>query len=181
MAPVPALTATQTANLKTYADGGGRVLALRFARAWLEAMPSYMSVATWSTPGTALTMGPMTINTSFPAGLQFSMWLTNVNAASAPGQVTFTNPRTDFTAPAMGTQVWITGPLPMQYPQILEFPTPFGAAPPAWAGEVVYSEVNALEAPRPTGMTFPAECSTAPLTPQEHVLEYMLFELLRCT
>ena len=71
-----------------------------------------------------------------------------------------------------------TGNFPMHY----TFNTPVGAAPTAQCGRVMYSDFHVSTGATGTG-TFPAECSLGTgvkLTPQEKVLEYMLFDLTSC-
>jgi hypothetical protein len=99
------------------------------------------------------------------------------------------------TAP---TQQWLyqTGPAPIQF----TFNTPVGATSASQCGRVVFSDWHADNLSFPpvasyplcpftwtgaapyygSGLTFPAECDNNPMTPQEAVLEFMLFDLSAC-
>src|SRR5262249_13317778 len=46
-------------------------------------------------------------------------------------------------------------------------------------GRVLFDDFHVEDA-QTSGLTFPAECSTGPMTPQEKVLEFMIFDLGSC-
>jgi hypothetical protein len=65
--------------------------------------------------------------------------------------------------------------------QQYSFNTPVGAAPDAVCGRVLYSAFHVAGANLDThNAVFPEECNTAPLTPQEKILEFMIFDLSSC-
>jgi hypothetical protein len=62
--------------------------------------------------------------------------------------------------------------------QTLSFNTPVGLPAEQQCGRAVYSNFHIANG---SGFgTFPEECTPAPLTPQEKVLEFMLFDLASC-
>jgi hypothetical protein len=162
--------------------------------------PAYTGVATWSTLGN-LDGSPETGSidlVSNPQGMAFEQWL-QIVGSSVPGSGTvalnpvFKNSQS-VTAP---TQQWLyqTGPAPIQF----TFNTPVGASSADQCGRVVFSDWHADSLGFPPGytncpyniypsaapyyshgMTFPAECDNNPMTPQEAVLEFMLFDLAAC-
>jgi hypothetical protein len=100
------------------------------------------------------------------------------------------------------SQLWMhiedsqIGVWPMHY----TFNTPIGAAPAAQCGRVLFDDfhventgfincppgnkdptcVPASTSDNSYGLTFPAECVAGPMTPQEKLLEYMIFDLGSC-
>jgi hypothetical protein len=59
------------------------------------------------------------------------------------------------------------------------FNTPVGAPPEQQCGRVVYSAFHVNDASSDDKL-YPTECSDKPLTPQEKVLMFMLFDLASC-
>ena len=65
------------------------------------------------------------------------------------------------------------------------FNTPVGLPPNFQCGKVLYSDFHvvppaASDGGAGGGGTFPAECDTQPMSPQELALEFMLFDLQAC-
>ena len=89
---------------------------------------------------------------------------------------------TTFTAVVSPSQQWMYGTDPSTFPMHYTFNTPVGAAPASQCGRVMYSDFHVSTGATGTG-SFPGECSLGTgvkLTPQEKVLEYMLFDLTSC-
>ncbi len=183
-------SATQKANLIGYANAGGRVFATHFNYMWLFDNAAFATTANW-----ALTSGnptgddtkPLTglVDTSFGKGAAFSQWLAGVGALgpkSPPPEVDIYASRQDVTddGVARPSQRWIysTNP-PAATVQHLTFNTPVGSAAASQCGRVIFSDFH-VNAATTNGKTFPAECATAPLSAQEKVLEFMLFDLASC-
>ncbi len=161
----------------------------------------------WSNAGLAdpnLTSAPPNplrsfIDTSFPKGGAFAQWLANVGALSVvpPPMIDINVPRHDLdsVAAAPTSQRWVYSapnaptnvhcannnqpPCPSTV-QHYTFNSPVGAAAQSQCGRVLFSDFHV------TGGTgagnFPSECGAATdlLTPQEKVLEFMLFDLASC-
>jgi len=69
-------------------------------------------------------------------------------------------------------------PNPASFPVHYTFDTPFGAS--QVCGRVVYSDFHVENSSGANGSTFPSECAMGGLTPQEKLLEFMLFDLTSC-
>jgi hypothetical protein len=87
--------------------------------------------------------------------------------------------RRDFDAVIPPAERWVYGTpsgngstpeIPLQY----AFNTPLAAAPADKCGRVLFSDFHVS-----SGGTFP-QCTTGPLTPQEKVFEYLIFDLTSC-
>lgn len=61
--------------------------------------------------------------------------------------------------------------------QTYSFDTPVGVDADKQCGRVVYSSFHVASG---AGVSFPSECNAQPLTPQEKVLEFLLFDLAAC-
>src|SRR4029079_1308147 len=68
---------------------------------------------------------------------------------------------------------------PMGVPLHFTCNTPTTAMPDDQCGRVVFSDFHVSNAAT-NGTTFPAECSNAAMTPQEKLVEFMLFDLGSC-
>jgi hypothetical protein len=161
--------------------------------------PAYTNVATWQTgqnPGGSPETGTIDL-VSNPKGMAFEQWL-QIVGASAPGSGTVSldpvfHNADSVTAP---TQRWLYWGA--MTPIHFTFNTPVGAAAASQCGRAVFSDWHAdnlgfsgsypfcpftysTTAPYYShGMTFPAECDTNPMTAQEAILEFMLFDLTAC-
>jgi hypothetical protein len=124
------------------------------------------------------------INTSFPKGLALAQWLQVLYPTSPLGQVQINTLRHDFNGVVAPSTLWMTihdptyGVLPMHY----SFNTPVGAPAAQQCGRVVFNDyhVENSELNQTNGTIFPAECLGGPMTAQEKMLEYMLFDLGSC-
>jgi hypothetical protein len=168
-----------------YANTGGRIFATHFSYVWLFDDPPFEGTATWtpSNADGALQSNPLAayVDTSFPKGVAFGTWLANVGASPVDaGQVEIQQPRYDFTAVnGMEAQQWLYWQQPPNVPLHYTFNTPVGSLPAQQCGRVVYSDFHVSGAPG-GGVDFPMECDELPMTPQEHILEFMLFDLASC-
>jgi hypothetical protein len=78
------------------------------------------------------------------------------------------------------TQRWLYSSEPESL-QSFTFNTPIDAAAEQQCGRFAYSSFHIAGSNDSQGdAAFPAECDDAPLTPQERVLEFMLFDLASC-
>ena len=81
------------------------------------------------------------------------------------------------------TQSWATFNGGSNHILQLSFYTPVGSPAAAQFGRVMYNEYHVDSTSTNNTVTFPAECTgslakTAAFTPQEHMLEYSLFDLM---
>jgi hypothetical protein len=76
----------------------------------------------------------------------------------------------------------VTTTATVTFPLIYTFPTPVGAA--STCGKVIYSDMHVSTSSAADGDTgglaFPAECTAAPMSPQEKALEYLIWDLAAC-
>jgi hypothetical protein len=194
-------------NLGAYTAAGGRVFTTDYSYDWMAASngggvtqnPAYTGVASWDTgqnPQGSPETGTIDL-VSNPKGMAFEQWLQNVGV-SVPGSGTVSldpvfHNSNGVIAP---TQQWLYwgASTPIHF----TFNTPVGATSANQCGRVVFSDWHAdnlgfagsypgcpyiLPDTAPFlshGLTFPAECDTNPMTPQEAILEFMLFDLTAC-
>jgi hypothetical protein len=186
----------ELANLVTYANGGGRLFATHFSYTWLFQNSPFDTTATWDANAdrNAIANGgvgvPFTGNvdvTHNPKGTVFAQWLNLLGALSttSPPQVTIEAGRHDVDA-VSGTSVdWIDGtdpspPSSTQSTMLLHytFDTPVGQS--AQCGHAIYSDFHVNNQASTNASIFPDECDTSALTPQERILEYMIWDLQSC-
>ena len=178
-------TATEQANLVSFANAGGRVYSSHFSYSWMYENPTFEGVASWAVNDAdpdGGTSGTATVDTSFTAGQTLETWLQNVGATTTPGQMTLNTVRQNMSGVIAPTQSWLTlndasaGNPVMQ----MVFDTPIETAGQTLnqCGRVLYNEYHVENGSSTASQSFPAECSLGtPMTPQEKLLEYMLFEL----
>jgi hypothetical protein len=183
------------ATLLAYTDLGGRVFATHYEYTWLSARAPFDTTAVWAPdangsqffandPGTGL------INTTFPRGLALAQWLQGLGASTALGKIQIRDLRDDFTAVVAPSVLWLSvddtpsgtfpglGNVPLHY----TFDTPVGAPPGNQCGRVLFSDFHVESATivGAPGTMFPAECTSPAMTPQEQMLEFMIFDLGSC-
>ncbi len=175
-------------NVMNYANAGGRVFASHYGYVWLYDISPFSLTAKWDVSQNP-PPDPLTafVDTSFAKGNDFATWLGIVGALSnpSPPQIMVNQPRRDTDgANVPPSQQFLYGdPNAFPQPSTLEFTfnTPVFADAGPQCGRVLYSDFHID--PTPGGgppQAFPGECPVAPLTPQEKVLEFMLFDLASC-
>jgi hypothetical protein len=170
---------TQLANLIAFTNAGGRVYSSHFSYRWMYTNPPFNKVVNWIGSSSTLPDGIATVNASFSGGATLSQWLVDVGASTTPGQIAISTIKHDFNGVNPPTEDWLnldaSGNPVMQF----VFDTPVGSTGNQ-CGRVLFNEYH-VENPTisSTGRDFPTECPAAgtPLTPQEKLLEYSLFEL----
>ena len=179
--------AQELANLLTFANMGGRVYTSHYGYAWMYQNLPFSGVADWSINLGDPVDGPATVNTSFTAGQTLGTWLQDVGASTIPGQMQLNTLRVDQTGVIAPTQSWLT--LNQTFAGVVNpvmqfvFDTPILPAGQTGnqCGRVLFNEYHVENPPSgsvPSGTIFPNECNlNAAMTPQEKLLEYMLFEL----
>jgi hypothetical protein len=176
-----------------YANAGGRVFTTDESDTWLSGDGSpFTGIAQWDD---APNMGipgfdyrvPLdaTIDTSFPKGKALADWLGNLGATTQPGQLLLSQDDDwYFRALAINapTQRWLYSTTPPSL-QSFTFNTPLDVSADKQCGRVFYSLFHVAQEAgigTSTAPKFPAECNDKPLTPQERVLEFSLFDLASC-
>lgn len=161
--------------------------------------PAYAGVATWHTlqnPGGSPQTGVID-QVSNPTGMAFQQWLEIVGVSAAgSGTVSLSPVFSNSDNVIAPTQQWLSWGA--QKPIHFTFNTPVGGAAASQCGRMVYSDWHAdnlgfagnwpacpyiLPTAPPYyshNMTFPTECDNNPMTPQEAILEFMLFDLTAC-
>lgn len=175
-------TAAELLDFVNFANAGGRVYASHFSYDYMDQNPYLPSVATWAVQQTSPPDGLATVNTTFSAGETLAQWLQLVGATTTQGQMPISTLRHDLDGVIAPTQSWLTLNDTAANNPVMQFvyDAPIGA--PNQCGRVLFNEYHVENPPGkngsvPPGTTFPNECSTAPMTSQEKLLEYMLFEL----
>ncbi|HEY8086989.1 MAG TPA: hypothetical protein VIF09_04070, partial [Polyangiaceae bacterium] len=189
-------TATELANLITYADTGGHFFATHYSYAWLYNNNPFNTTASWDVnynsfgSGTAQVQLPPTN----PEGTVFTNWLHLVGALPAPPNLKILNPRHDVDSVVAPSVDWMSGGDPSDGTPMLyhyTFNTPVGAQ--NQCGHAIFSDFHVANASVDATTVFPAECMTnestgkacttgapCPMTPQEKVLEFMIWDLASC-
>lgn len=175
--------AQELANLLNFANAGGRVYSSHYSYAWMFENPPFNGVVNWDANNGSFPDGTATVDTSFTAGQTLATWLQDVGASTTLGQIAIKTLKHDLNGVIAPTQSWLTlndssaGNPVMQF----VFDTPIAPVGQTvnQCGRVLYNEyhVENLITSSPS-MSFPKECTgSAAMTPQEKLLEYMLFEL----
>jgi hypothetical protein len=187
-------------NLVNYADAGGRVFATHYHYDLLHNNGSFGTTATWTLNnggwGNYYTDPKYNsdIIQTFATGAVLAQWLHQpVVYGGTLGVIPVGVIRNDFSAVTAPAQLWLQaagggGGPPANTPIHYTFDTPFTAGgADGTCGRVVYSDFHVESQPTAaffTGNTFPSECpgGVAPtsMTPQEELLEFMLFDLTSC-
>ncbi len=188
-APYYYATATHKAyqtNLANYANAGGRIFATHYSYIWLYSdNVHYFSplapAVTWSLNQSSPTPDPQTgyIDTTFAKGALLSEWLKTVGASATAGKIRINTLRRDFTGVNAPTQQWMYLAGNPTIPQHVTFNTPLGASAQSQCGRVVFSDFH-VEDSTDANKKFPTECGASSMTPQEKLLEFMLFDLASC-
>ena len=165
------------ASMVDYANAGGRMFVTSDSSSWIEES-SLRDTAVWTSGGNGTVKAE--VDTSFPKGKAMSDWLTGLGATSEPGQIELRNTNWRASAVNAPAQRWLYTADPASSVQSFTFNTPLSAAPDQQCGRVAYSSYHVLPNGALNGLEFPAECDDGPLSPQERVLEFMLFDLASC-
>ena len=185
---------TYDAAVHAWANAGGRMFASHYSYTYLYKNSDYATTATWG--GTQDGNGSSTtgiVDTSFAKGQAFNTWLGNVNAWSptyGSGYISITDPRDYVQSVATGTDrfIYTDSTVKIKGTQINKnsgveqyaFNTPYQADADNICGRILYSGFHVAGASNLGNQVFPSYCSTAAMTAQEKVLEYMIFDLSAC-
>lgn len=166
-------------NVHDYADAGGRVFATDLSYPWYTQGPAdFQGTANWVSWGSiGVNPLPAKIDQTFPKGQALAQWLYNIGATPSLGDINLNETYRVVDSVIAPTTQWLYSTSPMTV-QTLSFNTPIGLPAEQQCGRAVYSNFH-VAVGSATG-TFPQECTPAPLTAQEKVLEFMLFDLASC-
>ncbi|MFT3768743.1 MAG: hypothetical protein QM820_25130 [Minicystis sp.] len=171
-------SAQQLQNLLNYANAGGRVFTTHYSYVWLENNGPFAGTAMWN-PEQGITNNQTGfIDMSFPKGQALAQWLVNVGASTTLGQIPVDDLRHDMDGVVSPSQSWMTVSSPANAVVHYTFNTPVGSPAAAQCGRVLFDDFH-VEPSGGSG-TFPAECTSGVMTPQEKLLEFMIFDLGSC-
>jgi hypothetical protein len=189
-------TAQAQQTVIKYADAGGRIFATHYSYVWFFNDTPFSTTALWNVNQPqnfsccAPTFdGPETgyINTGFPKGMALAQWLQVVGASTTYGQMQINVLRRDFDGVVTPSSLWIYVKDP-NYPTLMNpgvpmhytFDTPVGMMAQNQCGRVLYDDFHVEDNLVNPTYTFPTECAGGPMTPQEKMLEFMIFDLGSC-
>ena len=176
------------ANMKSYLEAGGRLLAEHFHYNWFAA-PSqctpqdnckgpvdFNGVATWGM--TTASAPPQIIDTAHPRGQVFSDWLVAVGGSTTAGQLALVDTRNDVGAVKAPTTRWIHDATSTY---ALSFNTPLGAV--NQCGRAVFADFHAGGTYPTPNAAWPASCSGQPNPSNKTsalAMEYAFFDAFAC-
>jgi hypothetical protein len=183
------------ANVKRYADAGGRLFNSHLHFYWLRSGP-----APWPTSAGYIGVGEpdppspvtATIDTTFAKGAAFGAWLMSTGATTTAASMQLHGSRFSVTTTTPPTsQRWLYIPASsttQMSTQYLTIDTPVEAAATAKCGRVVLTDIHVKEAPPPSGSKddsdpadpFPTGCNQPNLSAQGKALEFLFFDLSSC-
>lgn len=167
-------------NVFNYANAGGRVFATDLSYPWFkDGPPAFQGTAQWTEwRDIGVDPLPALVDDSFPKGAALVEWLDTVGATTTPGHIGLleTYHVVDRVNPPSTRWLYSLNPATVQ---MFSFNTPVGSQPEQQCGRAVYSNFH-IATSVSSNAEFPGECSGAPLTPQEKVLEFLLFDLASC-
>jgi len=190
-------SATELANLVTYANSGGHFFATHFSYAWLYNNNPFNTTAQWDVNANTNTnnnlfTGNVSLNVPPAHPGVFEKWLNLVGALSNtnPPQVSLFAARHDADQVKGGSADWIDGtdPNPNANPREMllhyTFDTPVGGS--NQCGHAIFSDFHVTNQNATNGFNFTdqgdrdTECGTSPMTAQERILEFMIWDLASC-
>jgi hypothetical protein len=174
------------ANIKQYADTGGRIFDDHLHFNWILKGPApWPTTAGWIGVGPDLGDVTAKIDISFPKGSALADWLSNVGASPTKGQIGITMAQDSVSSDMQPiSQRWIYTDAPTAAVQYLTFNTPVEAPSPAMqCGRVVFTDIHVSASSGDTShpeTPFPNGCTSTVSSPQEKALEFMFFDLSSC-
>ncbi len=183
-----AKTAAEQAIVINYANAGGRVFGTHYSYVWYDNDVPFSGTATWDVEQAQPTPDPQTgyINTSFARGQALAQWLQITGASTTYAQMSVSTLRHDFNNVVAPSLLWVSlgaaPPATFTFPMHYTFDTPVGSPAATQCGRALFDDFHVENANNNTGVVFPAECpaATVPMTAQEKMLEFMIFDLSSC-
>ncbi len=164
-----------------YANAGGRLFATHFSYIWLYQTAPFSLTTQWQVVQQTPVDQTGFVNTSFPKGQALAQWLVNVGASTTLGQIPLQVIRHDYNSVVPPSQSWMSINNPNASVHYT-FNTPVGVPAAQQCGRVLFDDFhveNTSFAPT-IGKIFPGECVAGAMTPQEKLLEFMIFDLGSC-
>jgi hypothetical protein len=177
-------------NMYAYANGGGRLFTTHYHYYWMDpTLVTPSASSPWKNTNQFIVDTDMptpvigTINQTFPKGAAFAQWLFGVGASSTLGVLEINDARNNSTGASPPSTEWITtsnGSTPALVHST--FNTPVGVPDDMQCGKVLYSDFHVVDSTvaLDPGATWPTECESVTITPQQAALEFMLFDLSSC-
>jgi hypothetical protein len=165
--------------LRDYINTGGRVFATHYHYNWFQgdAPADMQSVATFSGAGNNFD-DVVNIDMTFPKGMALADWLFFVDGSSPLGTFDIVDGRNHaVTVSTMLARLWVSY---MMRPIYFSFNAPIGAPEDMQCGRMVFSDIHVSAGAGGPNGAFPSTCNNNPLTEQEKVLLFMLFDLSSC-
>jgi hypothetical protein len=177
---VPGSDPSAMKNVFDYANAGGRVFATDLSYPWFQQGPDpFPSTTQWVPWGPISDPLPASVDTSFPKGQALAEWLQNIGATQQLGSIELHETYHCVDGVNPPTLRWLYSQSPNSV-QTLSFNTPVGVDAKEQCGRAVYSNFHVANGSTIAGTPYPEECDSKPLTPQEKVLEFLLFDLASC-
>jgi hypothetical protein len=174
-------TPAQQQVVMNYVNSGGRVLASHFSYVWLFNNAPFSSTALWNVGQPAPNDQTGHIATNFPRGLAMAQWLQTIGATTTFAQLSLSSLYQDFNGVVAPSLLWISLGAPptgaFTAPMHYTFDAPVGSPPANQCGRVLYNDYIAEPAVNNAGLIFPSECAGGPMTPQQQLLEFAIFDL----
>jgi hypothetical protein len=171
------------ANVEQYTEAGGRVFITDLSFDLLTNSSKRRDVANWLPSLDDVGFGKIggTVDTSFPKGVALATWLQIIGATTTLGELELLDTYQRAESVKAKTQRWLYTKAPETL-QTFTFNTPLGVADEAQCGRVAYSSFHIASSSIASGSNahFPNRCADTPLTAQERVLEFLLFDLASC-
>ena len=168
-------------NLVDYADAGGRIFLSHWHNVWIaKGAGGWPSAATFDHSPDLPSPFVVGFAMTFPKGVALAEWMTHVDGLDPYGEVTiFEGQNTIASVNPEASTRWIHAVDP-EGVQCFSFNTPLGAPRDAICGRVVDTDIHVTSGGG--SKTFPKNCPgiDEPLTAQEKVLMFMLFDLSAC-
>jgi hypothetical protein len=162
---------------------------------WIYNNPISFSPMIYPTsPTTGTYTIPETVVKTFPKGALLADWLVNVGASTTNGTLPVFDTRHSVQSfdqsrvlewvyaanvkqcQGLTTNGACVSPVDVAHaPQYITFNAPVGAAASSQCGRFVFSDIHVATGDR--GQSFPSECMSTTMTPQELALEFMFFDL----
>jgi N-acetylneuraminic acid mutarotase len=180
-------------NLANFANVGGRVFTTHFTYNWIYNDNTHFFSPLSGAVGWNINQQPNPspdpqmgyVDQSFTKGALLAQWLKlpAIGASTTLGQIPIDTLRRDFNTATSPTQNWMTINQPTASTKMhLTFNTPIGVSAANQCGRVVFSDFHVEDRSIAGGAqySYPGECSNTAMTPQEKLLEFMMFDLASC-
>lgn len=182
-------------NVKKYLDGGGRLFASHYHYTWFKnaaagagATNPLAVTANWLNGDDSVPADQnVTIDQTVQKGKDFATWLDTVQATTATGsgQVAMTELKSSvMSVPATGqppetSRRWLYATQQADQTKFFSFNAPLGTPPEMQCGRAVHTDIHVSAGDESKG-TFPNNCKTTVITPQEKALVFLLMDLAAC-